>query len=377
MLPTEQQIKELIQNKENILICLPKNPSTDAVASGLALFLFLEKRQKKPKIVAANFSLPHTHSFLPKSQEIFSDLTALKKFVISLDVSKAEVDELNYDIRDDKLNVYVTPKNGYFKKQDVSTSSAELAYDMIFTLDAPDLEALGEIYENNIEFFYKIPIINIDHSPANENYGQVNLVEVNATSTSEILFELIQHIEPEILDEYIATNLLTGIISKTKSFKTTSVTPRSLAIASHLISSGARREDIVKNLYQTKSIHTLKLWGKTLTKLNKDQDHKIVWAKLDSQDFIDAGATESELENVIDELIINTPEAKNIFILYNKPDFGSKALISTAHYIKAKELFADYYQHGSEDFTYLEFPDLEVGTAEKIIISKLKKASRE
>lgn len=376
MLQTNQQIKELLQKGTNILITLPKVPTTDAIAAGLSLFMFLEKQGKKPKIVASEFALPHTHSFLPRSEEIFSDITTLRKFVISLDVSHAQVAELNYDLNGNKLNIYVSPKNGFFNENDVTVGHGEFAYDIIIVLDSPDLEALGEIYDNNIEFFYKTPIINIDHHPGNENFGQINQVDIKATSVSEIIFELLQEIDKSFLDEYMATNLLTGIISKTKSFKTTTVTPRSLAIASHLIASGARREEIVKNLYQTKSIHALKLWGKALTKLNKDIDAQIVWSVLEAKDFIDVGATEEELEKVVDELIINTPEAKNIFILYYKPGFGSKVLINTPTYLKAKDIFREYYSHGTEEFTYLEMKNIEIKEAENIILERLRRAMK-
>jgi nanoRNase/pAp phosphatase (c-di-AMP/oligoRNAs hydrolase) len=373
-LKVENQINELIEQKSRILLCLPKNPSTDAITAGLALLMYLEKKGKQAKIVAADFSLPASHAFLPKSQEIFGEIPALKKFIISLDVSKTQVEEINYDLHDNKLNVYVTPRNGYFSEHDLKTSAGDFTYDLIITIDAHDLNSLGSVYQNNIDFFYHLPIINIDHNPANDNYGQINLVEVKSTSVSEIIFEMIQQFAPHFLDEYIATNLLTGIISKTKSFKTSSVTPRSLAIASHLIANGARREEIVKNLYQTKSIHTLKLWGKALIKLQKDQNYQIVWSVLETQDFIESGATEDELEKVVDELIVNTPEAKNIFILYAKPGIGCRAILSTPHYIKAKDLFKEYNPKGTQDFTYLEFKNLSTLEAEKVILDKLKKA---
>ncbi|MFH0818435.1 MAG: DHH family phosphoesterase [Patescibacteria group bacterium] len=374
MLKADQQFEDIIAKSENILICLPQTPTTDAIASGLAVLLFLEKKNKKPRIVASEFVLPHTHSFLPRSSEIFSDISALRKFIISVDLGKTKVQELNYETHGDRLSIYITPTNGFISKENVSSYDGEYNFDLIITLDAPDFEALGSIYENNVELFYKVPIINIDHSPANEHFGQINIVEVTATSTSEIIFEMLQRLDPKILDEFIATNLLTGIISKTKSFKTTSVTPRSLAIASHLISSGARREEIVRNLYQNKSIHTLKLWGRALTKLQKDFKHNIVWSVLEAYDFIEAGATEDELEKVIDELIVNTPDAKNIFIIYHKPDFGSKVLINTVHYIKADQLFREYYIKGSPDFTFLEFKNLGTKETEKIILERLSQS---
>ena len=168
---------------------------------------------------------------------------------------------------------------------------------------------------DNADFFYHTPIINIDHNPANDYFGQINLVDITATSISEIIFELIKEMGGEILNEQIATNLLAGIISKTKSFRTTSVTPKSLAIASHLVASGARREEIIKNLFQTKNIATLKLWGRVLARLKEGESHRLVWSLVSRHDFGSSGAGEEDLIGVIDELIINTPLAEIVALL--------------------------------------------------------------
>ena len=371
-LKTEQQILELVKQKDNVLICLPKDPTTDAIASGLALFSVLEKMGKKAKAVAHDFSMPASHNFLPKSKEIFSEIKALRKFIISVDVTKTKAENVEYDIKNDKLNIYVTPKDGYFEEGDVETNSDDFAFDLIFTIDCPDLDSLGPLYDNNAEFFYHTPIVNIDHNPANEHFGQINLINVTATSVSEILFELAQEWNEKYLDEYIATNLLTGIISKTKSFKTSTVTPRSLAIASHLISGGARREDIVRNLYQNKSLSTLKLWGKALSKLKSDTDNKIVWAIITPDDFKETQAKESNLDKVIDELIINSPESENVFIIFQNALGKTRAVLSTAHYLDAFKLFYDCSPTGNQDFTYLEFKDNNIKNVEKLLLDRLK-----
>lgn len=375
-LPIEQQIKALLDRSSNVLICLPAQPTTDAIASGLALYHIIQKLGKQAKVVASGFTLPDNHRFLPKSEEIQQDVTALRKFVISLDVSHAKVADIAYDIKDDKLNIFVTPENGYYESRDVATSGTDYTFDLIITADTSDLESLGKVFTDNAEFFHHTPLVNIDHHPGNEQFGQINHVNVTATSVSEMIFELLQHIESEMLDEYIATNLLTGIISKTKSFKTHSVTPRSLAIASHLISSGARREDIVKNLYQTKSIEMLQLWGRALAKLQTDPDHKIVWSILRHNDFTETNTTPLDLEQVIDELIVNTPDAENVYIIYEQLEVNGEtktfAMVYTAPYIKGLSAFKDWHAEGSENFTYLHLDSTPVEMAQTVIHEKLR-----
>lgn len=371
--PTQQAIDQ-IEKGNNIVIALPRHPSTDAVASGLGLFLALEKLGKKVKVVCHEFSLPPSHQFLPKSNEITTDLTALRKFIISLDLSRTKVQELSYDISDKKqLSIFITPKDGFFEARDVTTSASSYEYDLIIVIDTPELEALGRVYDDNTEFFYHTPIVNIDHSAVNEYFGQINVVDLVATSTSEIIYEMIKGFKGSVLDEYIATSLLTGIISKTKSFQSSSVTPKSLAISSLLIENGARRDDIIKNLYRTKSINTLKLWGRALARLRTEVDGRIVWSLLNRQDFDKSGAGEADLDGVVDELMVNTPNAEIICLLYEADAKEVRAVVSTTRAIDALALFRDFHPTGTRNFTRLTLVDQDLLAAEKQVIEASKK----
>ncbi len=367
-----QQAQDIIKKSSSIIIVLPRNPSVDAVASGLGLFLVLEKLKKDAKVVCNEFRLPPNVNFLAKSDDIHTELSSLRQFIISLDVSRTSVEELSYDIQNKKLNIYITPRNGYFEEKDVTLAYGNFAYNLIIILGAPDLESLGKMYDDQTEFFYRTPILNIDHEAANENFGQVNLVDVTATSISEIVFELAKSLGGELLDEYIATNLLTGIISKTKSFQSPAVTPKSLAIASHLIDSGARREEIIKNLYQTKSIETLKLWGRTLARLRSTKNNTIVWSLLTAEDFTKSGARPEDLPGVIDELIVNTPEAKAIFILYEKKPQQIHGIVSTPTNVDALAVFKAFQAEGSHDFTKIRLPEKDLLVAEQTILKILQ-----
>ena len=137
----------------------------------------------------------------------------------------------------------------------------------------------------------------------------MNLVDVVASSQSEIVFEILEKIGGDALDEQVATNLLTGIISQTKGFQSASVTPRSLAIAAHLMSAGARRDIIVQHLYQTKTMPVLRLWGRALAKLNTTTDRKVVWTTITKTDLIETGAPADVAGSLLDELVVSASES--------------------------------------------------------------------
>lgn len=371
-----QQFDTILKEKNNILICLPQNPTTDAIASGLALFTLLAKEGKKAKVVSAGFNLPANHTFIPNSGQIETTLDTLRKFIIAVDISKTKIHDLSYDIQGANLNIFLSPEKGILEPSNIKLIQGEFAFDLIIILDSPELERLGKLHQDNAEFFYHTPIVNIDHHPTNEHYGQINILDINATSISEMLFTLLEEYIGRHLDEYIATQLLTGIISKTKSFQSGSVTPKSLSIASHLIQSGARRDEIVKHLYQTKSLNLLKLWGRTLARLKVDKQFHIVSSMLNNDDFAKSQANEEDLAGVVDELIVNTPDADCVVITY---EIGgtTHALCITPRYINGLEVFKDWLPTGTGDFTTLTLKNIKtLPEAENAIITVLKEQLR-
>jgi len=305
-LNTTQQIYESVKQCKRPLITFKKDANIDMLASSLALGLWLKKLDKQAEIVCDGFETPKNLDFLPLSS-IKTELENLRKFVISLDISETKVDKFSYKVADDKLHIFITPKDGGFSKDQVTCNNSNYKYDLIFTLNSPDLESLAKIYENNPDFFFHTPIINICNLPENEYYGQLNCVNLTATSICEILYHLMNEIDPTLIDENIATYLLTGMIDKTKSFRDEKVTPRSLNIASELIACGAEREQIIKSLYQTKSVNTLKLWGIVLNQLKTDEQQKIAWSYVTAENFKQTESSSRDLIEVIDELITSIP----------------------------------------------------------------------
>ena len=315
MLDLEQQIFRQLEKSKNILVVFPADRDNDAIASALALFLFLKKLGLEADI--AGFKKDDSRellSFLPAYLEIKKQLNNLRRFIVSLDISQAKVNQIKYSVDNDQLNFIISPKDGWFKPEDVSTRTGEFKYDLIFTIGITDLEALGQLYDDNVEFFYKTTIINIDHQAANEEFGQINFVDLNVVSTAEIVFYLLKNYKPEMISEDIATCLLAGIIQRTKNFKTANLTPRVLLTTSELITLGARREEIIDHLYRSRDMASLKLWGKILNNLQAEKNNELLWSRLDNSDFKETGATIDSLNDIIDELIATVPSAKVILI---------------------------------------------------------------
>jgi bifunctional oligoribonuclease and PAP phosphatase NrnA len=310
-----QQAQELVQRARHILVVAREQADVDAFAAAVGCGLFLKKMGKQVDVVVPGFDPKNAPAFLP-TDGVSSHAGAMRAFHISLDVSATPLGELLYDVKDNKLTITVVPKEKEWRASDVSFKSGEDRYDLVIALDAPDQSALGALAREQADFLYRTHVINVDCSATNEHWGQVNLVDMNAVATSEILFRLFESWNRNLIDEPIATALLGGMIAKTRSFRTPNVTPKTLAIAGTLMSMGAKRETIVTSLWRTRSIPTLKLWGRALARLEQDRALGLVWTVLSQQDFIQAGTGADALADVIDELLAYAPEAKTMALIY-------------------------------------------------------------
>ncbi len=379
-LPADKQFLEAVRRSSHILVTFRRDWSVDAVASALAVARILEKKGKRVEVVADGFVPTKQIGFLPQADAVKPAFNQLQKFIINLDVSRHKIDELSYDLEGDRLRIYITPKDGQFDGRDVTTAASDFKYDLIISVDTPDYPSLGGLFTANTDFFYHRPVINIDSDPANENYGNINAVDITATSSAEVVYSLFKSMGEHFLDEDIATCLLAGMIAKTRSFKTPSVTPKTLEAASELMAAGARRDEIVQNLYRTRSLSTLKLWGRALARLKYDAEAKFAWTLLVRQDFIHAGAKEEFLPDVIDELIANSPEAEIIGILYEQEHPTDKgrtagicALVSSEKYSDAQGLVSSLRPDGTRKLARICFPGANLIEAEKSVIAAIYK----
>lgn len=373
MLDLEQQIFRQLEKAKNILLIFPNDQMVgtsaeraDAAASALGLFLFLQKMNQEVDVVGAKTTeTKESLSFLPGYSQIKNKLDNLRRFIVSLNISQAKVNQIKYAVDNDQLNFIISPLTGWFKPEDVTTRAGEFKYDLIVTLGLTDLESLGQIYDDNVEFFYKTTIINIDHHSANEEFGQINFTDLNAIATSEILFYLLKNYKPEIINEDIATCLLTGIIEQSRNFKTTNLTPRVLLTASELITHGARREEIVNRLYRSRNLSSLKLWGKMLNSLKSGKSNQLLWSKLTMADFQETGAALEDLTDIVDELIATVPSAQVIAILCEEKDNQTKVIIYSLKTVNALSFIKEYTPLGT------------IKIAQAVVNQKLDTASTE
>lgn len=318
---------DLIQKSQTVLVALPKQvanqPGKDAIGAGVALAEFLRKLDKEVEVVCEGAPLD-TVSYIPGADGIRGQISVADAFVISVDTSSTKLDELSYRTLEDRVDIHLKPTAGSFTAENISFTTQRASYDLIVCVEAPSLERLGAVYANNATLFFDSPKVNIDNHIANENYGTLNIVDVTAAATSEIIFELLKEFESSLIDPNIATALLAGIIGETNSFQRPSTTHHSFQRASELISFGADQQEIVKHLFKTRTFSMLKLWGRAMARVKPlampAEDTSLLYAVVTAQDIERSGANSGDIEHAFYELLANLPEIKALFFVAETAD---------------------------------------------------------
>lgn len=286
-----KQIYIALQGAKNILLVPHQKPDGDALGSVTALMHLLRTMEKKHAIFCAT-EYTKKLNFLPGVETLTT----------------------NPDI---------------WKKEQ---------FDLVLVVDSGDLGYAGvshHIYELNPKPF----IINIDHHPTNERFGDLNLVIEKASSTCEILYNFFV-LNNLNIDSHIATCLLTGIITDTGNFTNSATTVQSLQIASNLIRKGANIKLIKEIVFKDKSVDGLKLWGTMLSRLTKHDTHQIVYTYITQQEMKDHHVDDSEVEGVAN-FMNSLSEGKAALVLKELPDGKVKGSFRTtrddvdvSHYAK-------------------------------------------
>lgn len=371
----------IVQGAQRIMIVPHANVDPDGLGSALACQIMFTQLGKDVTVICPD-SKPDSLSFLPGFEKLQEGVENSQNFVITINLDGGvEVDKLRYTVEDGKVNIIVMPKAGRIKQQQVTFGDTGPDFDLIVAVDTADLPLMGTFYTENIDLFTSVPILNIDHHISNTHYGQVHIIDSTAASATEVLYDWFTH-EPSYKEKItpdMATLLLTGLITDTRSFQNPNTTPRSLEVAAELLERGARQQEIVQHIYKTKPLSTLKIWGRALNRIKMDIPAGIVWSTVSKEDLAEMEATSKETSGILDELISTIPDA-DIHVLFTEMEEGGlKASMRSSPSVDASKLSGKLFGGGGHPraagFRITTFDNFDLAVIEAV--QQLKKGMQE
>ncbi|CEQ22814.1 RNA-binding protein [[Clostridium] sordellii] len=221
MLNNIKNIIKAIREGNNFIVTSHYSPDGDNIGSTLSMYYTLKKLGKKVYYVLDD-SIPLNLTFLVK------------------DVKILKSEELN-----ENLNDYT-----------------------LISLDCGDFNRIcvSESIKKSVK-----QLICIDHHASNNNYGDLNYINPNESSTCELVYNLLKEFSKEmgeqILDEDISTYLYTGLLTDTGNFSYSNTNPSSYLMAYDLVNLGAKKDLIIQKIFQSNTYNYYKLLGEALDTL--------------------------------------------------------------------------------------------------------------
>jgi phosphoesterase RecJ-like protein len=166
-----------------------------------------------------------------------------------------------------------------------------------FAIDCASADRLGCLRERMEKADV---LVNLDHHVSNTSFGTVNLVDVDAPSSSELVLRLLERMGAPI-DADVATCLYTGLVTDTGRFSYSNVTPRAHATAAWLIERGVRVDAVSQAVYESLPFGYLKTLGLVLERCELYDDVSLVVSHLTQSD-LSGRLSLDETEGLIDDV---------------------------------------------------------------------------
>lgn len=229
---------------EEIHILLPEKPSLDLVASGCSLSSSLKKGGKKTVLVCPE-------EVKVKFGQVYGvneirDKISERSFIISINYNLEDVEKVAWDDKEQKVNLIIQPKEEapIIREDMVSFSSRGGKVSNIITLgfrSSQELQAGLSRLGQNSNLLEQIEVVNIGIGAEweRESFGQVKIIDSQASSFSEIIAALIEGLSLPI-DESEASNLLLGLRAATNSFSAANLGADAFEAAAFCLRAGGK-----------------------------------------------------------------------------------------------------------------------------------------
>jgi phosphoesterase RecJ-like protein len=143
--------------------------------------------------------------------------------------------------------------------------------------------------------------IDVDHHHDNTRYGRINLIVPEASSTGEIIRDLLTELGVE-LTPAIAEAIYVALDTDTGRFQYTNTTPKAHLLAAELIGNGVVPQEVYRQIYESVPFVRQKLKGIALNRARLYEHGRMIASYLLRSDFVELGVGEEYAEGVIDEL---------------------------------------------------------------------------
>lgn len=265
------------------------------------------------------------------------------------------------------VQVYLESVDDKFKiiknTQDISTEGYDgTVFDLFISLDTASLDRLGQ----NQGFFDNAKrTACIDHHKSNPAYGDYNYILPDASSASEVLYDLLDN---ELFDKDIAEPMYMGIAHDSGVFRFQSTSPKTMRIAANMIEHGVEVNEILEETFFRKTYKQMMVTAKIQSEAVLTMDGKCIYGCCTNETMEEYGVTKSDLDAVIGA-IRNVDGVEVALFVYQLDENKFKASLRSKRYVDVSEIAVSF---GGGGHVRAAGFDIE-GSLEDVIEKVLKK----
>ena len=220
----------------------------------------------------------------------------------------------------------------------ICTSYPEKTYDVFFSLDCGDIGRLG----NAAEYLKTAgKVICVDHHISNHGFGDVQFIEPAASSTSELIYLLLDDAE---LSVSAAKALYMGIAHDTGVFQYSCTSPDTMRVAAMLMEKGVPHTYILEETYYKKTYRQNQVMGKALLESMRLMDGKIIISVMRKREMDFFGVTTTDLDGIVSQLKLTEGVEVAIF-LYEVGNMEFKVSLRSKEQVDVSKV-ASYFGGG-------------------------------
>jgi phosphoesterase RecJ-like protein len=272
------EVIQRIDKANHIVVISHLNPDADSIGSASAMYTYLLQKHKKVSWYCKTTDIINTLSFIPWFDKI---------------------------------------KNTF-------PSSADLA----ISLDCGDIKRIG------IEL--ECDLINIDHHESNKSYGDINIVDSSAISTTKVLYDFFKQNSIKI-NPKMATALYAGLLDDSNGFMDEKLDGTIFATIGELIDYGAEFKTCNKNIMQSMSLAGLRLKGIMFKNMTLELDAKIAIFCVSAYDMKSTGAVGQDCEGALEE-VLYLPHVEVAMLVKQNKDLSIKGSIRCSGDVDASKI---------------------------------------
>ena len=175
---------------------------------------------------------------------------------------------------------------------------ADAAERVLLALDCANAQRMGAA----ADLLDRVPLsIDVDHHHDNTRFATVNHIVPDASSTGEIVRDLLLELEVPLTAE-IAEPLYVALVTDTGRFQYTNTTPKALRLAAELVEAGVDVQRVFQGIYESVEFAKLKLLARALERAQVYDGGRLVVSFLRRGHFHELGVGEEYAEGIIDFL---------------------------------------------------------------------------